>query len=742
MNNSNQEKQEELVYLEKTLSFIKEELYKEKKVLDSKISNVLEARRAMWNESAHFSEDFDNIPEMNQYLVEANERERDYSITQNHIKKYDKMLKSPYFGRFDFSETGFNDIDKIYIGPYNLIDKNTDEILIYDWRAPISSIFYRCEIGKASYKSPMGIISGDVLLKRQYKIQDSKLKYFFDSSIKINDEILQEVLSQNASAKMKTIVETIQKEQDIIIRDVDNELLIVQGVAGSGKTSIALHRIAYLLYQGINSKLNANNIIIISPNSIFSKYISEVLPELGEENVEEITFDEIITKILGEDFLFENRKEQLETLILTQDNKDFNTRMKSIEFKGSITFTIILNRLIEYYERTLIDFKDVYYDGEIIETRQELKNFFLNNKINILISRRLKRIEGMILNKIHSSRKNRLNKIEKVVERCGNHILEVKSFSRLMAIKESRVLMNHLHSFTKVDYMNLYRLLFNKEGLLLKLSEGLELPINIDEIISQTRKYLNRGNIYYEDCAALLYIKLKLEGNDDFHQIKQVLIDEAQDYYPLQYQVFNLLFKGARYTVLGDFNQTIDKHGDDQIYNEIEKVLNKKKSVKISMNKSYRSSLEINTFTKSLLNNNQEIISFERHESEPIIIYKESRDLMDKTIAEAIKTYHEQGYKSIAIICKSEKELEEVQNRLKDLVYKEILNNISNDAQSYIVVIPAYLAKGLEFDVVIVYNVSDYNYKSYFDKRLLYVACTRPLHQLVLYYTGEKSSFI
>jgi DNA helicase-2/ATP-dependent DNA helicase PcrA len=440
MNNSNQEKQEELVYLEKTLSFIKEELYKEKKVLDSKISNVLEARRAMWNESAHFSEDFDNIPEMNQYLVEANERERDYSITQNHIKKYDKMLKSPYFGRFDFSETGFNDIDKIYIGPYNLIDKNTDEILIYDWRAPISSIFYRCEIGKASYKSPMGIISGDVLLKRQYKIQDSKLKYFFDSSIKINDEILQEVLSQNASAKMKTIVETIQKEQDIIIRDVDNELLIVQGVAGSGKTSIALHRIAYLLYQGINSKLNANNIIIISPNSIFSKYISEVLPELGEENVEEITFDEIITKILGEDFLFENRKEQLETLILTQDNKDFNTRMKSIEFKGSITFTIILNRLIEYYERTLIDFKDVYYDGEIIETRQELKNFFLNNKINILISRRLKRIEGMILNKIHSSRKNRLNKIEKVVERCGNHILEVKSFSRLMAIKESRVI--------------------------------------------------------------------------------------------------------------------------------------------------------------------------------------------------------------------------------------------------------------------------------------------------------------
>jgi DNA helicase-2/ATP-dependent DNA helicase PcrA len=742
MNNFNQDKQEELIYLEKTLKAIKDELYKEKEMLDSKISNVIKAGREMWNESAHFSEDFDNVPEMNQYLLEANERVRDYSITQRNIEKYDKMLKNPYFGRFDFAEDGFNDIDNVYIGSYNLVDKNTDEILIYDWRAPVSSMFYRCEVGKASYKSPIGTISGDMLLKKQYKIQDSKLKYFFDSSIKVNDEILQEVLSENASSKMKTIVETIQKEQDIIIRDTDNELLIVQGVAGSGKTSIALHRIAYLLYQGLNSKLSANNIIIVSPNSIFSKYISEVLPELGEENVEEITFDEIITGNLGKSFLLEHRKEQLEALILTQDNEDFNIRMGSIQFKGSIAFTAIINRLIEYYEKKLIDFKDVYYDGETIETREELKNFFLNNKINIPIAKRLRRIEGMILNKIHSLRKKRLNKIEKVVESCGNHILEIKSFSRLMAIKESKILMNHLHSFTQIDYMDLYKLLFNKEDLLLKLSDGLELPKDINKIISETKNNLNKGKIYYEDCVALLYIKLKLDGNDDFSQIKQVLIDEAQDYYPLQYQVFNLLFKRARYTVLGDFNQTIDKYGDNQIYTEIEKVLDKKKSVKLSMNKSYRSSIEISSFNKRLLNNEQKFIPFERHEAEPLIIYKESHGLMYKSISEDIAKYHEQGYKSIAIICKTEKEAEEVQGRLENVTYGKVVNNINDAIGNYMVVIPAYLAKGLEFDVVIVYDVSDNNYRSQFDKRLLYVACTRPLHQLVLYYTGGKSRFI
>ena len=278
MNNYEQNKQDEILYLDNILNFLKKELAKDEYDITFRKRDLIASRKDMWQETVHSSNDLDRIPEMLQHLSEVDSQNYNYGKTQERINRYTRTLNSPYFGRFDFKEDGYDDIEQIYIGLYNLIDKDTSSILIYDWRSPISSIFYQCEIGKGSYIAPREIISGDISLKRQYKIQSSKLKYFFDSSIKINDEVLQKVLSHNSSPSMKNIVETIQKEQDIIIRDTDNELLIVQGVAGSGKTSIALHRIAFLLYIGMASKIHSNNIIIISPSSVFSKYISGVLP--------------------------------------------------------------------------------------------------------------------------------------------------------------------------------------------------------------------------------------------------------------------------------------------------------------------------------------------------------------------------------------------------------------------------------------------------------------------------------
>ncbi|MBV7272517.1 AAA family ATPase [Clostridiaceae bacterium UIB06] len=742
MSDFKQNQEEETLYLKKTLNVIKKELQREEDALKNKFSDVVASRKEMWEESVHFSEDFDRIPEMNHFLSEVNMGTKDYISTERRIQRYNKMMKSPYFGRFDFIEESFDDVEKIYIGLYNLMDSDNDDILVYDWRAPISSIFYRCELGKGSYKSPVGIINGDILLKRQYKIKDCKLKYFFDSSIRINDEILQEVLSRSASSKMRSIVETIQKEQDLIIRDTENELLIVQGVAGSGKTSIALHRIAFLLYEGLNSRLGINNVIIISPNSIFSKYISDVLPELGEENVEQITFDDIILKFLGKRFSIESRQIQLETLVTLKDEESFSSRIQSIQFKGSDVFHKVLDRLIEYYEKNLIDFRDIYYDGEIIETRQEIKNFFLINKIDMPISKRLKRIENMILNKIHPLREKRLEKIERVVEKSGNHILEIKPFSRLLAIKEANRFMKHLHSFTEIDYMLLYKLLFSKKELLVKLSEGLQLPETIDKIAEQTNKNFEKGYISYEDCAALLYIKLKLEGIEEFSEIKQVVVDEAQDYYPLQYQIFKLLFKGARYTILGDFNQTIEKCGNKNLYDDIEEILDKRKSVKIFMNKSYRSSVEINLFSQKLLNRKCELVSFERHEAEPKVLHMENRTSMDQAIASDINKCFEKGYESIAVICKTMQEACDIEQRLKELTKVAALKDADTETKGCAFIIPAYLAKGLEFDVVIIYDACAEKYKNDFDRRLLYVACTRTLHELSIYYTGEKSFLI
>lgn len=742
MKDFNENQQEEIMYLEKTLTVIKKALQKGMSSLNGKLTSVISSRKEMWEGSVHFSEDFDRIPEMNHFLSEVTRETRDYTSVEKKIQRYSKMLKSPYFGRFDFIEAGYEDVEKIYIGIGNLMDEATDEIFVYDWRAPISSIFYRCELSQGYYDSPVGKIEGEVLLKRQYKIQDSKLKYFFDSSIRINDEILQEVLSSNSSSKMKSIVETIQKEQDIIIRDVENELLIVQGVAGSGKTSIALHRIAFLLYYGLSSKLGVNNIIIVSPNSIFSKYISEVLPELGEENVEQITFDNIISQILAKKFLIETRQGQLENLIISNEDKKNLIKMESIKFKGSIIFIKILNNLIEYYERCLIDFKDIYYDGEVIETRQEMRNFFLINKINIPPAKRLKRIENMILNKIHPLRKKRLRKIENIVEKSGNHMLEIKAFSRLLAIKEAKIFMEYIHSFTQTDYIKIYKFLFCKKGLFSNLAQGLQLPKDIDEIISETNKELSEDHISYEDSIALLYLKLKLEGNEDFSEIKQVVIDEAQDYYPLQYEIFKLLFKDARYTVLGDFNQTLEKCGDRMIYDDVPQILNKRKAVKMFLNKSYRSSYEINSFIQRLSNEKNQLIPFERHEDDPKVFYMKNKDLLDKKISQDINKYFEQGYESIAVICKTMKEAEEVEGRLGSLVNVKLLNDEDSKVKNCALVMPSYLAKGLEFDAVLIYDCSAENYKNEFDKRLIYIACTRALHKLNIYYTGNRSPLI
>jgi len=729
MSNFNEEKGAELIYLEKTLEVIKRQLKKEEENLNENISKVIASRREMWQDSVHFSEDFDRIPEMNHYLSEVNKETRSYESSVIRVKRYKKMLNSPYFGRFDFAEEDYDEREKIYIGLHNLMNEEDDTIYVYDWRAPISSIFFRNEVGEIS-------------LKRQYKIYKGNLKFYFDSSVRITDDVLQEVLSRNSSSKMKHIVETIQKEQDMIIRDTENEVLIVQGVAGSGKTSIALHRIAYLLYEGLNSKIGVNNVIILSPNSQFSEYISNVLPELGEENVKQKTFSEISRELFGEGIKLQSKEEQLETLICNQGKEETDLKLQSIKFKGSETFKIILDRLLLYFERSLIKFEDIYYDGKIIEKKEELRMQFLHDKIGMPITKRLTRMENMILNKIHLLRKDRLEKIENIVQRAGNHIFEVKGFSRLMAVKEAQKLMKDIRKFTKVDYTDIYKRLFSDKGLFEKITKDLELPSNIEVVLNNSMKALQDGYISYEDSAPLLYLKLKLEGLEPYSEIKQVVIDEAQDYYPMHYEVLNLLFKRARYTVVGDFNQTIEKSGDRSIYDQMEKIFNKKKSVKLFMNKSYRSSIEINEFNQKLMSNNNEFISFDRHGEKPMVIFREDDEGIIKSMAKHIEDYFTKDYNSIAIITKTEEEAEVISERLRQYTNIDSFYSENIEAQKNIYIMSSYMAKGMEFDVVIVYDVSKEKYNSDFDRRLLYVACTRALHQLILYYTGEKSKLI
>jgi DNA helicase-2/ATP-dependent DNA helicase PcrA len=416
--------------------------------------------------------------------------------------------------------------------------------------------------------------------------------------------------------------------------------------------------------------------------------------------------------------------------------------MKSIEFKGSMAFVKILDRLLIHYERHMIPFEDVYFCGRIIETRQQIKNIFQSDKIKTPMAKRLKRIENIIMEKIYPMQKNQLDTIQKIVHKKGGHEFEVKSFSRLLSLKKTKAFSKRLKRFTQVDYLNLYKTLFSGLSLFKKLAKGFDIPEHIEDIFMETRENLENGFVTFEDCAPLLYLKLKIEGNEFFNEIRQIVIDEAQDYYPMQYEVFKLLFKDAGYTVLGDFNQAIEKDVSYSLYDEIIEILNGKVWLKLTLNKSYRASYEINTFTRNLLGGIKDFISFERHEAEPVVMPFNDRDSKDSALVNEIKKYFEEGYESAAIICKTQQEAEDVFKRLNGRLDISLISPQDSEVQKGATIIPSYIAKGLEFDVVIIYDAGSQYYSHEHDKKLLYVACTRALHRLVIYYSGEISRFL
>lgn len=735
---------EEIQYLEEIINLLQYKLEFETDNLEDQRADLIESRRDMWENTTHSSADFDKLTDFNQYLSALQAQTFTYTELAKLISKYEKMLESPYFARIDFTEEGYDDTEKIYIGLFNLMDEEAHEIKVYDWRAPISSIYYRNEAGPVEYKAPVGLIKGIVTLKRQFKITNSKMEYFFDSNINILDEMLMVALSKNMTSKMKTIVETIQKQQDLIIRDIYNDLLVVQGVAGSGKSSVALHRIAYLMYQGFNTKLSANNIIVISPNPLFSKYISNVLPELGEDNINEYTFENIFQKLFESKLSMRTKSENFENIIIAETEEKRNFLRSYDEFKGSFVFLKIMDRFIDYYEHKQIPFEDIYYNGKTIEKRELLKAFLLNGKLNMPTAKKLKIIENRIMEKIRDMKNSRRIKIETAVNRLNNHEFEIQSFTRVLAAKETKSIIEEVQKFTLVDSFEIYKNLFADINIFKKISKGLDLPENIDEIISYTNNALNDPfNIPYADGIALMYLKIKAEGCDLFSGIKQVVVDEAQDYYPIHYYILKNLYKYARFTIVGDVNQAIEKNADISIYDEIISIFNFAKSDKIYLNKSYRSSYEINKFSTKLLDVGTQTEFFKRNEEVPIVTKAiDSSNLQDE-IVKTIENYKSQGLSSIAVICKNRKEATDLYFKLSNKVKVKLIDYLDYESVlEGVLILPVYLAKGLEFDAVIVHEANNKNYNSVYDKKLLYIACTRALHRLSLFYTGKLTKFL
>lgn len=624
---------------------------------------INEFKKYTWNSKAGM----DKV-EVNAAILENDLEVELLTMRGLYLKKLLKSESSPYFGRVDFNG------DKIYIG-LTYLDKNYDH-LIYDWRSPISNLFYECEIGNAEYEVKEGTIKGIMTKKRQYKIEDGKLIRVFDSNLNIVDDLLQEVLGNESSDKMKNIVDTIQKEQNEIIRDVAHKNLIVEGIAGSGKTSVALHRIAFLLYK-INN-LKSKDILILSPNNVFSEYISNVLPELGEDNTQNTTWSDFANSFIK-------------------------------EYKGVESFTNFVKR---YYEKENInDFSKIKLSDEFKDIIDEyIAKFTKNVEFTSGIECKYKDYDIDTLNKLLHERYSTIplfGRIELISENIANYNDGGKYKNKY--IKELLTRLN-----VSKDYKKIYKGLFETDEFIKKYG-----------IIDTS--YINDKIINYDDSLIFIYMKGLLEGFPYNGIMKQIVVDEAQDYTPLQYFILKTIFKNASFTILGDVNQTINPYYKYDTLKKLDKIFTSR-TANLRLTKTYRSSKEIIEYTNKILN--LDFVSAIRNNNDIPVVFKKEKNIKEDLIKNINKLKNK--YKSIAVITKNDKEANKIYNLLKNDLDISLIKTDSNIFDRNLVVVPSYVSKGLEFDSVIIYTEKDNKYTDD-EKYLYYVSCTRCQHELVIY---------
>ena len=733
------ERMAEEARLKKTLDEINRQLrvkYNDKYVFEK---NMRETYKNMWEEVEGAPTNL-NDPEQliwaKLYLDEMRNMESVFKSSARKIQYLEKMRDNPYFGRIDFQEDGEDRPDQIYIGISTLQNEDSLEIFVYDWRAPISNMFYDYEPGRAMYLSPSGTIKGDLLLKRQYRIKNGRMEYMFDSDIKIDDDILQEILGQSKDEKMKGIVTTIQREQNRAIRDEGHKLLIVEGPAGSGKTSVALHRIAYLLYRGRNS-MNSSNVVIFSPNEMFNDYISEVLPELGEENVRQTTFMEYAKSSLKTKLKIYGLNHQMEFILSYKNSLYYRDNIEAIRFKSSVGFLSALKRYIDLLNYNHCDFEDFSIRNKTIISAAEQADLFCKEYAYLPYIPRLIKIRNRILFLIKKSESERIAELLKQYESRPEWSdlkpAERKKRAVRIVLEEFRPLREKARQIGKTKIIDIYRELFINTDLLHKLMNEQETVENLTGISKITLRQINKGKLYLEDLAPLLYLQGKLNGMVNTASIRHVIIDEAQDYTPVQMQIIRELFPNSGFTIVGDLNQSINPYANIGNMNTVLEIFNfPEKHVHIKMGKSYRSTAEITRFCNKMLSIEQSVDFINRKGSLPYVtIVQDINECVERVNAD-IKKFTEEGYRSIAVIGKNIEETKNIYRLLKTVTGCHLVVREESEFTAGVTVISSYFAIGLEFDAVLVLNLSN-PYEGTAEQRLFYTVCTRALHRLGIY---------
>lgn len=601
-----------------------------------------------------------------------------------------RLMNSPYFGRIDFRRSDAAAHDEVYIGIHSFYDREEKRYLIHDWRAPISSMFYDFEVGPAHYLAPSGEVSGAIQLKRQYKVEDGKWVFMLESSLNIHDDVLQQELSRASSDKMKNIVATIQRDQNSIIRNDQARALIIQGAAGSGKTSIALHRIAFLLYR-FKDTIRSEDILIISPNKVFSHYISNVLPELGEENICETTMEELARRLTQDKIKFQSFYEQV-GLLVAGANKRF---LERIRFRASTEFLTLLETYIQHVKN------NNFTPAGIVIGRRTIPAEFLQQ-----------RYERMGVMPIAARINEMVTAVVEHLER--HHDYEIKSAERNAVRKQIKAM------FGSTSTEILYKRFF----------EWAEVPGQF--------KMAGRGIYEYADVFPMIYFTMEIEGLPPVDPAKHLVIDEMQDYTAIQYAVIAQLYH-CRKTILGDANQSVNPLNSSSA-ESIRQAL--PGSDCVFMNKSYRSTMEISSLAQQI-RHNPDLVPIERHGEEPEFIKCADSEEELSVVRKCVADYLESTFKSLGIVCKTQEQAEQVFEHIKDL--STTIHRIDSGSTQFndgITVANAHLAKGLEFDCVILPFCDKKTYQSEIDRQMLYVGCTRAMHRLTLVHSGVLTQLI
>ncbi|NRT74217.1 RNA polymerase recycling motor HelD [Clostridium beijerinckii] len=717
--------------MSKQVDFIREEekLSEILEILNKEILKYLEKRKNVTNyileaRKKYVEEYKDDEDQIIDYFDHENYvKEEAYRTIDKRLMEFTKLKEIPYFGKVSFKE-GEDIPEDMYVGRYGLTLEDSFEPLIVDWRAPIASLFYKGTLGKSSYNPPSGEVEVDILSRKQLVIKKGQLKGVFDSAIDVKDEILQMVLTDNSSDKLKDIVMTIQKEQDEIIREDRNKIVVVNGVAGSGKTTIALHRISYLLYNF--RKQFGDKVLIFGPNDVFMDYIAQVLPSLGESNIKQTTFENFAKKEIN--LKYENIKSFGSYIEDAMNGKE--DTLEEYRYKSSKAFVDLLNSNLEILNKEYFKIQPIRFMKEEIVTTKEIEELFTNYYKDMPLFRRSEKIKRILISKIKDKRDEEVYKInaefkEKISSLSEKELeIEKNNLEYLKRIKIREIIRAVMKSRDELDTWIKYEPVIDIYKRIINLDTDKDYTNELDNLNKEALNE-NKEILSYMDLSGILYLMIKLKGIKVKNEIKHIVIDEAQDYSFIQFEIIKEMTGCKSYTIVGDSNQRLITTSEEPAMLHLDDVFKdiNVEITKYELNKSYRSTQEIMEYSNKFLDKDKIVPLVRKGEAVIEEEVSNNEEFVD-TIISLIEDYEEEGYENIAVIFKDKNELNKFSHVIKEKINIQSLDNDDIMYKGGKVLLPAYLAKGLEFDGVIIVESEE------IEPLVKYIMCTRALHRL------------